>query len=861
VLRYVDATLPELSEALGDADPFGVLVRACGTAAEVARVFANGFAGGWLDPDAPGFLRYLILSCAVVARADSNAETKDFRRNLAAALGPGACFGRLDALPDLWARLVKWCAHRRSLGEPVREISLPELRQWEHIGKHVGLTQFMTFPAWRDLKHLRSVAGHDTALQQIVDPFEAARRLPQLIESDSGFTEAMRKAGEEYRRLYEAHASMLHVHRFWKAVRGILNTTAPRSPRPKYEPHIEMRFALDLDDTEMALSVIDAESGLPSEREESRLTESPDRAVAMLPQWFRGNGFVATSSPLVRLVLEDAVPFFEERFGVWVADFRRPDHPRRCIVLYSNRGGGAIRKIAPLSKWIGERCGISAVLTPLQVQQVFSELGKLVGIEGARRSRNADVRVSGGFKTGSAYLGRASLLPRVAAPDGGGLTMEAVRGDTVAVALEKSPAGDYRIVAGASLSGTYRLRYEERVLEGVDPLVCEKTVMFVAEALEHTELRRPDPQRWISSREMSEDRQPTLPLEPSKACDREQLLQDEALSARFDDFLEAVYASGRSGWSEIELIETMREVLGSDRPSPWDVLRSLEESAWLTPAQAVAWRARRWWLQPPTLLVGDSPEPAHVVLRGSASAAVRRRFVTTAGTLGATVVVRAGVGPCSPRTLIAAGVPARRLGEELGWPLVTAPKWPSAPAPESWLSEVCDPSSHRLVARWDWNRGGFVAADSLPSDGVQLGRFVRARGDRCDIFSVTDGVASGVLTGASRVVAIAEAYRRTRIPFLVRHDDLLLRLPTDGHLPLPVARSTVVRMSRTSGPVRSSGRWAYAYPTDDWCVAAICRVLGAAFVSMATTIAPANLSVAEAVGRSRHRRSLDRDRK
>lgn len=853
-IRYVDATDQELNEALERDDGFEVLVRACGSAPEVARVLADGFVGRWPDPEAPGFLRYLILCCAIVARSDANSATKNFRVNLSAAFGNGATFNTLDALPTLWKRLATWCEFKRKAGDPFRKIVLPEQHKWARTLIHVGLTQAITFPAWRDLQHMRSVAGHDLSLQGMEDPFEAAKRLPRLIEHDRQFSDAMREAVQEYRRLYEARASMLHLHRLWKAIRGALGARARKPSRSKLEPRIELSFSLDLYDTTMSVCLVDADSGWLMEGEAAKFSDAVEQVIKALPQWFHNQGFRATTNPILRVFSEGAVPFIEEGLGIWVASHRRPLHERRCVVLHTNRGDGRLGRIAPPSRWFGDRCAVSDILTAEQVRSVFDELTRFLGTEDCSPPRTSEPKMIGGFKTGSAYLGRPALLPRIEAPEGGTLRLLASPAGEHDVEVRPSSDGRHQISTSHTLSGLRLLRYEEQPLEGIEPLVWQKTLEFVPSAYEHEKLGDPDSKRWVRAEEYVAESGKEVPIAFEHETRGEAwAIDDEESARRFEDFLEALYASGRSGWAEAELIETMREVLGPNQPSPWDVLRSLEESSWLVCRHAIAWRARRWWLQPPRLFVPREQSQKIALLGGSAPESIRRRFSATATNRGANFEERRGVGPYSPRVCVARGVEPDLLAEELGWPLEPIPEWPFSPAPSGWPMEVLDPSSHEMAGSWDWRRGRFGTNPVFTSDPVRLERFTRARRDRPDFFVVTSERPNSGWVGSSRVVAIVEAHRRKRTPLFSLEGNRLMRLPRDGHLPLPLTLAACLRLGRASGPVRSGDEWGYAYPADEWIADAVRRTLGATIVSGGRLAAVKGPSPSELVGRRRHR--------
>jgi hypothetical protein len=540
--------------------------------------------------------------------------------------------------------------------------------------------------------------------------------------------------------------------------------------------------------------------------------------------------------------------------GIWVASHRRPLHPRRCIVLHTNGGNGQMGRIAPPLRRFGDRCAVSDVLSENQVRSIFDELARYLGTKDISPNCGLGPRVIGGFKSGSAYLGRPALLPRIEAPEGGRLRLlnPLVEEDSAEVTL--SPDGQHRLSVLHVLSGPHLLRYEEQPLEGVEPLVWQKSLVFVPSAYEHANLSNPDSNHWILPEEYVAEAGSAVPIVFEDESTSEALGADDGeLAQRFDDFLEALYASGRSGWTESELIEVMREVLGPNRPSPWDVLRSLEESTWLVCRSAIAWRARRWWLLPPKLFASPEPGQMIVILGGSSPEAVRRRFFATATNLGASFEERHGVGPCSPRFCVARGVEPQLLARELGWCLESLPEWPVSPAPHGWPRDASDPGSHELAGRWNWRLGRFVPSSVFTAEVVRLERFTRARKDRCDLFAVSGGNSSNQWVSSSRVVAIVEAHRRARAPLFSIEGNRLTRMSRDGHMPLPLALATCLRLGRTSGPVRSRDGWTYAYPADAWIVEAFRRTFGSAIVSGGRSPVDNGPTAAELIGRRRRR--------
>jgi hypothetical protein len=155
-LRYLDASEPQLRAALGlaqDTDPVEILARACGGETAMSDALAYGLVPYKPRPGLPGFFRYLVMTCAIVATADSNDATQEFGKNLAQAFGSRNPFNNRSSLPDLWLRLARWCNEENAAGRAIRRVVLPP----PGTGKYLGLTNAITFPSWRDLRRLRQL--------------------------------------------------------------------------------------------------------------------------------------------------------------------------------------------------------------------------------------------------------------------------------------------------------------------------------------------------------------------------------------------------------------------------------------------------------------------------------------------------------------------------------------------------------------------------------------------------------------------------------------------------------------------------------------------------------------------------------
>lgn len=654
----------------------------------------------------------------------------------------------------------------------------------------------------------------------------------------------MLRVANEYVKYHQAGASLLSTHPFRAAALAAIQAKNPRAKKSNPSIRIELRIQLEVEDAELTVRINWESSHEPTDESDDDLVGSPQEVVKQLPTWLGsvGNGHV--QSPLLSLLRIGVVPMFEERFGLWVAGERIPAAPTRCRVLWHADAIGPIRKLQARSHRLCDRWRLTEVLSQTEVGYVLEALPL------GPSPKSVDLlRLGGGFETASGYLGRGTLLPRVWVPPTGRLSLSAVSAEETSIVLKDAGEGWYVLESSAPVEGQFRFRVEERI-EGAEPLSQERVASFVSDAPEHLEYREPNPQRWEMVRETVAGATPftvasTQPIVPVRSC-------CTRLDTRYEDLLEALYARGKAGWSEFELVALFKGILGSDSPSPWDLLRSLEESGWLRCIYAVSWGVRRWWLVPPHLLSASAASDC-VVLGGSTTAAIRSRFVGTARRLGAEISEHEGVGPYSPSILFARGVSADNLASETGWPIANGMGEATPSAPACWPNDGCDPASHELVASWSWSDTKFSKPDQGTRTGVTIDRFRRQRGDRRDVFRVSSE-SERDWVGWSRVVAIAEAYRRAQRHFLNVEDRLLVRVPLVGHLPLAIANRIGLMALRFGGPVPGQDGWRYAYARSICGVASIRSVLGQCFVldsAEHTVIDPHHAM--QALGLARHR--------
>ncbi|MFC0126228.1 hypothetical protein [Ralstonia solanacearum] len=664
----------------------------------------------------------------------------------------------------------------------------------------------------------------------IDSPKTAAQVMCPRIKWDSRFSPAMREASEEYERLYRARASLLGLHRFWLAVHHTLEAERhPVKPEPLL-PQLRLRFGFDIEDVELRAGVVNAKGDL---LESEMLEACVDDVLHGFPAWLLDRDLSITGAALLRAVSAGFVPFLEEEFGLWVSTLNAPEAPTRCVVLLARDKKHLAKRWFADGIAIGENWLLVGPLPAREARSVYQDLADIVPAPSLPPP--SALRVSGGCKTGGGYLGRPSLLPRLITYGPGMVSCRPDSGRSAVPQVNHDIAGSWRIESTHALDGLYSFILEESLLPDIEPLAIETTLPFFSNALEHVAIADIDSAQWRVAQEARFSLEPVTGAITVAELGDTEIGVEGHLNAAFDDFLEALYAGGRSGWSEQDLLGMMREVLGGGAPSSWDILRGLAEADWLRETSNVRWRSRRWWLQRPNIVKFNCTDGSGaLLLRGSTPAAVRARFTETAFASGCAVHTRRGVGDYSSISMVATGERLGAVIEELGWPVTEASSVTMSTAPDCWPQESVDESRHSVVARWIWDQGTFDARLTQSVGAISIERYRRERGDREDLFVVSEEADDRKYVTTSRVVAVAEAYRRMGIPFFEYAGGLLVRIPREGHLIRELAWEAAIRGVRNPGPALVDGSWTYAYPADEYMVRKLRKTFGARFVEAKT---------------------------
>ena len=845
-LQWIDATPIELARATRiegiDPEVAKASFLATFSNAYVTRdVFRGGRVPRPIGDETPGYFRYLILSALVPALAPEETNSNDFRERLGALLGLGGPLSGVEGLPRLWKSVTKWCDDLRAGARPFRRIVLPAPGHMRLIGYSIRLA----FPSWRDRQRLTQEVDRVGA-KHFDRPRAAIGHLKHAIEFGA-YSMSMRDAFKDFYTRFQSGERLLTQHRFWRLIRDVVSTLENRSRAVSARDRVRLTLSFGIDDADMSMAFV-VESG-----PEAALTEA-FRIEGSVPEVLANlSSTVATRCvpDWVRQTITSGVLLLdEERWGRWA--LKKRSEIERAGIIAVVRDDIAARSHLRTIEWRAAGPG-----------WVFGDIRNLGDLErlflGFHRHLPvldedlATLKVVGGIKTGDVLLGRPRTLPSIRATAASSLSIEAISDTRGNLSLEPSGSDTWTLVTDTPVAGTWRVIASEDAPPGLARMEFELNIQFDDRAIEHSTLADPDRDSTKFDLEVELIAPRGVPLERRIGSSYGAFAE---VDDRLTDFMEAMYARGRSGWAESDIVDLMRRVLGpTEGPRPWDMLRILQVSGWIEPRQLTKWRGRQWFLKPLSIITMGEGAEAVSVLEGAAPLVVRERFWAVAASLGGQGVAGVPIGVWSPPMLAIQGADPAALGEALGLHVQKENDVVPVPAPAAWPSESRSDTHRELVGSWSWQAGSFRSKAEDPENGISLGRYRRTRGDDRDVY-ILRARDRPLMAFTARASAVMEAYRLAASPLFELDGSRLRRVAADGHLPEPIGRK--LRLTHLVNPgllVDPNGNRSFAYPADRHDVEMLHRWFGAA---IGAPLLRGRDDGVSAIAHARHRSSAPR---
>lgn len=822
-VRFLDVTDEELGAALRGllpgSDIKGALIESF-SALEVKEAFASARVSAIGSEDAPGWFRYLILSCVVFSLDEEHVDSFDFGVRLQQIFGISVI--DRQGLRHLWGRLERWLAHRADQGLPFRRISLPVAPD---SMRNIGISAHLTFPSWRDIARLERLF-EGVLEEELRRPSQMIGRIA-LSALNGSWSPGFVAAFEDFRARNERGLRLIATHPFYQVVRrAARNGQATEDADPA-------RIALETDfDGYDEYRMVDG--------------DSTDRCYADFDEVVRdlaGRSLRGPYAGLVRGLNDGVIPFDQGEAGDW----RSTREPSTPLVRLAARRDLAIRLALDLPE--GRGWGVTP---PISWEQAVAALARIRPPSSACPDEVVEPYWDGGIRVGrAAFLGRPGFLPTLSAlPD---LSVAIVPRRSGSGNLEFASAEGSKYTFGGSglLDGTWDVRLHER-----GEFAGDARISLMPEAHEFDFRNRSrSTAAWTTEPSFEGPLAPVFVRHSELAVPR-------MLDAPVADLLEAVYSRASSGWSERELVDLLagyfqRQGSGGVEPrrAAWEALHVLSGAGWIEAVNSTTWRSRRWLLVRPRLV--HWPRTGRVLLEGATGAIVSRRFAAVVDRLGGTAGSAAGGGFSIPM-LWASVDDAGALAAEMDLPLVRPfVDLPPIGQPVELSRSGYTDRLRSCTAVWSWQGNRFYAVSPIRSPsgaGVQLER-LRHDADRSpDVYGVREAD-KPVTYYESKASALIDAHRRAGIALfqLDGGERVMRRCGGAGHLPEPLERLSRYRHLRGPSLLFREGRCILEYPLAAEDIPALSAWLGGAAAEVEGRISgehPTGVSIA-VLGRRR----------
>jgi hypothetical protein len=709
-----------------------------------------------LVADCPGCFAYLALTIFVDSQIDGDDPdgSGEFRPKLAAFLGGDRSFSKLSGVASMWKSLRDWLARQAKAGKPFRKLVLPDDDGWVQIGYSLRLS----FPSRRDHTFLGNFFDQHPGIT--ADERAMLGTLRNLVDRSSA-SPGLHDAFDEFHQAYLGGQRTLADHRFWKFVLSVAvarNLDLPADVSLEIYPDEDglLQFKIDV-------------AGKSDGRSVHSTLQSAVEAVGKLG-----------ASNLRKVVEAGYVVFKRVGTARWSAVPRFSDCRGEVKVGLCRRltaeVGSKLGRLRASGDW-------SLTVEPVSIAKVEDALRRVLA-KGEMPAIIAGMTVTGGIRTDHHWLGRRTVLPKIETDLGAPTISAEGEPDAPQLTCREIEPNLYAIKTRRPLAGAYELK---------GSATTATRLQFVADAFVHD--ARP-PSNVVDMPEWNDAVELRSVAEPPQGWDE--------VPEPLDDLLEAIYAGGRGGWSEADLIPLLERVLPAEI-NPWDFLRSLQDASVLTPFLRARFRGRSWILGSVALVPLRSRAEEFVVVDGCVPALLLRDFRQVVSALGGWAFRRM-TSPWSLPLIGAVGVPIDKLKGQLDWPTKQATMPGRRPA-------AFDDAPHRRLDayrqeyEWSWDAGRFTLGGS-PSP-VRLARWVHVGERDHDVYVVSGPKQERRFV--SRCSAIVHAHMSAGRAMYRFDAARLVRLGKDGFLPDRISQWLRYVNLDNAGPTPSGG---YGYAAD-----------------------------------------------
>lgn len=842
---------------------------------------------GWGKGGVPPFFIELAFSCLVASPPDGVIrDIGDFRNRLALLLNHDISTSNypLDILPKLWRAFDRWIFWRRATGDTYRRLELPPLDHRKRIGYSIKLA----FPPRKDFIKLTELFAKSKILPPLTIP-DVFHVVGKKIDK---FSKEFQKAYDEFRNAFSSKETNLEKYSFWDAIIA----AAESVEKEKYDESNEentRRLKLIMEPNGYVLLLGTVTGALGSDGGYFVEADTPFRnfgcvfcdkknsdnpfyraSLKLLDGHYRGEKGGTGWQNIDSAINQGILLFYQTETLSWELAFTRSEGSEYRALIRNDLLDTFLfalpldqRPYCEESKYRHwKQLSFHDLLLDSLAYPKRCQLAKIRCLQPTITGPR--IRLIGGCRVESGYLGIPGFLPIVRAPN-----LDFV--EVLIHAGAESEEPDERIRLTKVEKDSYDFEFPKHLKKplegrhcifgiGNDRILAQKNIVFRSEIVENSYKEPNDPDAWeaeaggpatvtygnnssetkwgkrengrrtgdpIADRSTSlfrkrNDRLSALCLKKSelRAVDSFEFLRDQneieeiepAEAYRLLEICGAL-ATNRKGIPESDMLSIIEKCLSKDSYElKWDILRGLMEAGHIDWLNYKKWNRIAYYPISPRFVILNRDGWIRGVLTGMATAAFRKRAGLMLAEMGAKkekVSQNSNWIAIPPAWTSPSVTPYEHVSEALG---LRKPEWLKPITEILWsLSEICSttnipPKHYEQWGCWDWNRGGFFRDTNPIARGVEIIRFHRP--DRPTHYRVTiDGEC--VWWSTSRNWSLLMAYELNgEKPFGLEGPDKIVRISKGQvYLPIPLGRHLTI-MGYTPGPSsRRCDRGAYFY--------------------------------------------------